>query len=272
MHETIENWLVKAPGRADRIEACFTGAAFSPHRHDTYAIGLTLRGVQSFDYRGATRHSLAGHVVVLHPDELHDGRAGNDEPFHYRTIYLEPALIQLMLDGQSLPFIPGGVSTDPRLKSAVEPLLVDFDHPPGEMEFQDAVFSLAMALSTVAGTGDRLGPTNFKAAGRARNFMDCHLDRQVGLEELERVVGVDRWRLSRDFRTAFGTSPYRYLTLRRLDRARELLLAGSSIADAAAACSFADQSHFTRQFRRTFGLTPKSWLNMMKTSRRTIVL
>jgi hypothetical protein len=37
-----ENWLFRAPGYIDRIEACFTGAAFGPHRHDIYAVGVTL--------------------------------------------------------------------------------------------------------------------------------------------------------------------------------------------------------------------------------------
>jgi len=54
------DWLVRVPGAVERIEASFTGLAFTPHRHDTYAIGITLAGVQSFDYRGATRHSQPG--------------------------------------------------------------------------------------------------------------------------------------------------------------------------------------------------------------------
>ena len=55
----------------ERIEGRFSGAAYGPHRHDTYAIGVTLHGVQSFRYRGRTRHSLPGQVMVLHPDEMH---------------------------------------------------------------------------------------------------------------------------------------------------------------------------------------------------------
>ena len=47
--KTRDNWVVRAPGAPDRIEARFSGAAFSPHRHDTYAIGMTLAGVQTFD-------------------------------------------------------------------------------------------------------------------------------------------------------------------------------------------------------------------------------
>src|SRR3981081_2881898 len=59
----------------------------------TYAIGVTEVGVQTFDYRGKVETSLPGQVVVLHPDEVHDGRAGAEDGFGYRIVYVEPACI-----------------------------------------------------------------------------------------------------------------------------------------------------------------------------------
>ncbi len=255
-----EDWIVKAPGRVDRIEACFSGAAFAPHRHDTYAIGITLAGVQSFDYRGAARHSRPGQLVILHPDELHDGRAGDDNAFRYRTAYVAPADIQSVLGGQPLPFIAGGVSSDPRLHAAVCALLKDYDRPLCDLEYQDALFDLAMSLQQVAGMAKKISAVNRQAATRARDYIDARLDRTFTLAELERATRHDRWQLSRDFRELFGTSPYRYLTLRRLDKARAMLLDGNSPAQTAASCGFADQSHFGRLFKKSVGLTPKAWL------------
>src|SRR5882757_5701537 len=71
-----------------RIEAFFHGHAYDPHQHDTYAIGITLAGVQSFAYRGARADSLAGDVILLHPDEPHDGHAGAESGFRYRMAYV----------------------------------------------------------------------------------------------------------------------------------------------------------------------------------------
>ena len=75
------------------LEAWFHGSAYHPHRHDTYAICLTDTGVQAFGYRGASHISTPGRVVVLHPDEIHDGYAGSDAGFGYRQLYVDPALI-----------------------------------------------------------------------------------------------------------------------------------------------------------------------------------
>lgn len=258
------NWLLRAPGAVDRIEARFTGVAFAPHRHDTYAIGVTLGGVQSFDYRGAARHSLPGQLVVLHPDELHDGRAGDGDTFHYRTAYIRPADLQAVLGGRTLPFIKDGLSTDARLVEAVDALLADYARPLSELEHQDALVGIAAAMEAVSGGGEVIRRVNREAAQAARDYIEACLDEAFALQDLERATGHDRWQLSRDFRAMFGVSPYRYLILRRLEMARDQLLDGRSGAEAAAACGFADQSHFGRQFRKTYGLTPMAWLKAMQ--------
>src|SRR6516162_4459529 len=81
-----------APG-IEVMRAAFFGHAFSSHRHDTYGIGLTTLGVQAFGYRGEMQWSACGHAFVLHPDELHDGRAGDERGFGYRIAYIEPSLV-----------------------------------------------------------------------------------------------------------------------------------------------------------------------------------
>ncbi|UOB24745.1 AraC family transcriptional regulator [Pseudomonas orientalis] len=259
------DWLHRAPHASglDRIEAYFAGFAFDPHRHDTYAIGRTLFGVQSFHYRGGMTHSLPGTTMVIHPDETHDGRAGSDEGFKYRMIYVEPALIQQILGGKPLPFIPGGVSTDLRLHRASEVLLQSLDCPIDPMQEQDAMFDLAHALSDASGVITSRKSFDYIAAERAREFIHSALGRSITLDEIADHAARDRWALSRDFRLLFGTSPYRYLTMRRLDLVRQLLAQGQPLVDAAMTAGFSDQSHMTRQFRNTYGMPPSRWVKML---------
>ena len=250
----------------ERIEAFFDGRGYEMHRHDTYAIGITLTGVQSFQYRGSVRNSPAGSAVVLHPDEMHDGQAGAEGGFRYRTIYVEPAAIQAALQGRPLPFVSEAVSDDPRLLQAARRLLRRVDDPIERFECEDALFDLALALEVAS---DGFSPTgtriiDYRSAEAVRDYLHT-LPAEVTLAELERLAGRDRWSLSRDFRALFGTSPYRYLVLRRLDAAKAAIRAGQSLVDAAVDAGFSDQSHMTRQFKAAFGLPPARWLWLQQT-------
>jgi AraC-like DNA-binding protein len=258
------DWMRIAPSSPgiERIEASFAGHGFDPHRHDTYAIGFTLEGVQSFRYRGTVEHSLPGQVFVLHPDEVHDGRAGTSAGFHYKILYIEPgAIAEALGDGRSLPFVRETVSTDRRLAAAIVPALADLEGSLEELHRDQIVLDLADALAAADPSIARraLSAPHRRAVAAVRDFLDENSRRAVTSEEIEGVAGISRYAMSRHFRACLGTSPYRYLVMRRLDRARALIRRGVPLADTAAACGFADQSHMTRHFKKAYGLSPGRW-------------
>jgi len=265
------DWVVRnlQPGRIERIEAWFGGHGYDPHRHDTYSIGRTLSGVQSFHYKGALCHGMPGNTLILHPDELHDGMAGTEAGFRYRMAYVDPALIQQVLGGEPLPYIAGGLSSDLRLYRATESFVQAMDHSLDPLEEEDALFDLAMALRAVAGKPRGRKRLDYRAAERAREFILEHLHLGITLEMLEQASGRERWSLSRDFRVLYGTSPYRFVTLRRLDQFRALILDGFTLVDAALATGFHDQSHMTRHFTRCYGVSPLRWLERLRRSSST---
>ena len=191
--------IFRPPGDLDRIEACLSGAAFAPHRHDTYVIGVTLKGIQSFDYRGATRHSRPGQFVILYPDERHDGRAGDGRVFQYRTAYIAPAAIQRALGGRPLPFI-GGVCSNVRLRGPIYALLHAFDRPLTRQAQDDAIYDLATALNEVAGGSGNTRTVNRAAAASARDYIEARLCEDLSLNEFQSHFG-------RQFKAAFGLTP-----------------------------------------------------------------
>jgi AraC-like DNA-binding protein len=262
------DWIRTAPDEAgpERIEAFFDDHAYDPHRHDTYAIGYTLSGVQSFDYRGVKRDSTPGDLIVLHPDELHDGRAGMAGGFRYRMAYVEPGLIMRALAGRAggTPFVRDAVCRDGRLLRALIGLLGDLDHALEPLERDAAIGELAEALLALdLSCAPRRPETPAeRACALARDFLADNLDEAVDSQRLEAVTGLDRYALARHFRRRYGTSPHRYLVMRRLERARALIRQGQGLADAAAASGFADQPHMTRRFRQAYGLSPGRWRAM----------
>lgn len=254
----------------ERVANRLVGGAFSPHRHDTYTVALTVAGVQAFNYRGAMRHSLPGQVLILHPDEMHDGHCCDEAGFSYWAAYVPPTHIQAVLEGAELPFVANGVSTNPALIAAACAMVIDCAGGEDPGAYEDALYDLAHAMNNTAGKAEPIRIADQTAVMRAREYLESAVVDGARLEELEQVSGCDRWQLSRDFRVLLGTSPYRYLQQRRVDLAKQLLREGATLADAAHGAGFADQSHFGRTFRKAVGLTPKEWLR--SDLFRTIVL
>ena len=172
-----------------RLSARFGGHAYDLHRHETYAVGLTLWGAQSFHYRGALETSRGGQVMVIHPDEAHDGHAGVDQGFAYRMLYVDPASVSAALDGASPPFVPDVVADDPVLADLLARGLRRLPaaagaaggrrrgRAPGRAGWRRAA-TIARARGARA--------TAHRAVARARDFLAAEAHRTVASEELEK--------------------------------------------------------------------------------------
>ena len=92
---------------------------------------------------------------------------------------------------------------------------------------------------------------------RAQDFIEEHLEQHIGLEEIAAAAGLSAFHFARCFKEATGLAPYRYVLLRRVERAKDLLEnTAQTLAEVALACGFATQQHLTEIFRTHTGLPP----------------
>jgi transcriptional regulator GlxA family with amidase domain len=90
--------------------------------------------------------------------------------------------------------------------------------------------------------------------------MRDHYHATVTNRQLARMAHMSVRAFERKFRSSFHLTPQRYLRKLRLRMAsRALVYTGQPLADVALSCGFVDQSHFTREFRREFGRTPRHY-------------
>jgi AraC-like DNA-binding protein len=263
------DWLVsEAPVHGvARLRARLQREAYAPHRHDTYTVALTESGVQEFGYRGTVHRSLAGQVVVLHPDEPHDGRAGTADGFGYRTLYVEPAVLLEAVQAidaraRTLPFVPHPVLDDAGLAGV---LAGAFDGALEPLRAQALTWGVAQALCRATGHSLGSGALALPALQRVREFLTAECLRVVRASELEAISGLSRFALCAQFKRGFGTTPYRYLLMRRLEALRERLPNGERLSALALDCGFADQAHMSRAFRSGVGLTPRQFVALHRT-------
>jgi AraC-like DNA-binding protein len=95
----------------------------------------------------------------------------------------------------------------------------------------------------------------------AARMRECLNEGGLGmdLETLAQQAGLSRFQALRAFKKRYGLPPHAYQLCLRMSHARRLLLEGAPAADVALRCGFADQSHFTRHFKRFNGVTPMQY-------------
>ncbi|MET8630382.1 AraC family transcriptional regulator [Kitasatospora sp. NPDC004669] len=251
----------------EAMHAHFLEHVYAPHSHDTYSFGITDLGAQSFHCRGANHTSGAGMVMAFNPDEVHDGRAAAELGYRYRIVHIGPAVVRgILADAAArpsgpMPLFVRPVLTDPTLTGLLARLhgaLVDRASLIEREELLTAtVLTLAERGATRAPRTQALEGTALRRAARRAQarLHECFVD-QLSTETLAAEAGCSRYALYRAFRAEFGMAPSDYQRLLRLRRARELLVRGLTPAQAASSVGFADQAHFGRWFRRTYGITP----------------
>ncbi|MBW4474891.1 MAG: AraC family transcriptional regulator [Stenomitos rutilans HA7619-LM2] len=94
------------------------------------------------------------------------------------------------------------------------------------------------------------------------DYIHSYLDQPVQLAELAAVAGLSQYHFCRLFKQTIGVAPYQYVLQQRMEKAKELLHQGKyTIAEVSLLVGCADQSRFTKHFKRHFGVTPRAVLN-----------
>ena len=246
---------------------------FGRHWHSTHGIGIVERGAQRSASGCGEVDAFEGDVIATNPGEVHDGQPLGTPARRWRMLYFEPGVLQGALqfalhgdsqgDSRGDPLIRP-VLRDPRLRAALEALFDAIDGwqrlPPGPAAQALRLHcdeTLAGCLARLDGApAARLPPPSME---RVRQRLSDDAAAAPPLAELAVLAGCSRFQVLRQFSSAYGMPPHAWLLARRAEAARRAITAGASLAEAAAASGFADQSHMTRVFVRHHGYTPGAW-------------
>ena len=243
---------------------------YDRHWHSTFGIGFIERGAhRSMSSRG-TVDAHAEEVITCNPGEVHDGRPLGGPSRRWRMAYVEPMVMASMASGVGMSAVEvqltRPVIRDKTLASALRRLLQRLERwsatsPPtrdGPLACEE---SLVLACGLVLRDHSTADPGR-EASGdvrRARERVADDLGNPPSLSELATLVGLSKYQLLRRFERAYGMTPHEWLRQVRVERARASIRGGTSLAQVAADCGFADQGHMTRAFVAHFGFTPGAW-------------
>ncbi|MFV2085998.1 AraC family transcriptional regulator [Micromonospora sp. LOL_021] len=259
--ESVRAWRPPVPGVAEVFHARFTAHRYPMHTHSAWTLLIVDDGAVRYDLDRHARDALTDLVTLLPPGVPHNGAAATRYGFRKRVFYLDDGQLPADLVGASVnaPGVP-----DPGLRRLVHRAHLALAHRGDELAAETylklAVDRLRWHLGSAApgstDTGPAVGSRRSGPAYRLRELLDARITAGLTLDEAAALLHFDPAYLVRAFSREFGMPPHRYLTAGRVDRARRLLLDGTSVGVAATEASFFDQSHLTRHFTRIVGLTP----------------
>lgn len=265
---TLRPWCPPVDGVREVLHAHFPagGHEYPMHAHETWTLLLVDHGLVRYRLEGREHLAGPGDVTLLPPRVPHDGAPATAAGFRKRVVYLDadalpPALVAAAVERPH--------RTSEPLRRDVSELCDSLTHTGPSRSRADSAQGLDDVLAGVtAAWTDMAVPPRAPVPGprdatpraeRLRELLDAGLGAGLTLQEAARALGGSPSALGHAFTRRFGMSPHRYLVSRRLDRARDLLLAGRPPAEVAAVTGFHDQAHLTRHFKRLLGLPPGAW-------------
>ncbi|MFD9504332.1 AraC family transcriptional regulator [Streptomyces sp. NPDC060035] len=249
----------------DLLRARYVRHTFPRHSHEGYVFGTITRGIEDVGLPDGTVHAGPGTVVMINPEVPHTARAGDPEGWVYATLYPSAQVVNdIAADLTSLRGTVGFAET-----STVDPeaarLITEVHRAAEEGNALAADSLLRVLVARLLACHGRALPTRApRSAGagdaaRARAALEARMDRPPTLEALAAELGTSPFALLRAFKKQYGMPPHTWLTDARVRRARHMLDAGTTPADAAAAVGFTDQPHLNRHFTRIVGVPPGAY-------------
>ena len=249
--------------------ATYVTQAFPRHFHETYSISVVEQGAGAVWCEGTNYTLPPDGLTLINPGQVHTGgisRRGT--AMHYRVLYPSVGLIERLAIGSpaSPPAfrVPSLVEPDTaRRISRVHRLLPDPSRSLERDELLIDALARAFAASGAPGVLQSARGAEPVRIRRALEFLHAHATEPISLGALASALDWTPAHLSRAFRRHVGMPPYAYLLQLRIAIGRSALSSGATIAGAALAAGFADQSHFTREFRRRTGTTPGAYKSLV---------
>lgn len=234
---------------------------FARHTHDQFGIGLVLGGAQtSASGRGQVEVGT-GDLITVNPGEVHDGVPVDDRGRVWQMLYLDPPAMAQLTGRRSEFAFP--TLRQPGLADSFQRLFRAVCDPGQHLASETELTRLRTALD------DRPAkPATSANVARAVEALQDDPAQPVTLAELAVLAGLTRFHFLRSFAKATGLTPHAFQVQARLHLARRLIVAGKPLAQVAVEAGFADQSHLTRLFTRSHGMTPGGYARNFVQDRR----
>jgi len=244
------------------IEAySFTGVSqnFPNHFHDYYVVGLIEEGHRTMVVNNQAYALKPGDLLTFNPYDNHSCEGIDGSRLTYHCLNLKKDIFQPFA-GVELPKFMNPMQAQTELAEDFHRLhqLIMNEGDKAEKETLFLLFIEELLQNYAQKVPDQL-LSERESIAVVCEYLETHYDQKITLDQLCKLVHLNKHSLVRQFTREKGITPYRYLETYRIVKAKELLEQGCSLIETAERTGFYDQSHFTNYFSRFIGLSPNHY-------------
>jgi AraC-like DNA-binding protein len=236
--------------------------------HETYTLCSCSRGMASWQHGGKEFPSGEGSNLLMEPGEMHCTNTIHT-PVDFKVLLIDQEVVveaATELGISTIPHLRHVSNQDPGLFWSFHRFCSSVEM--GENLLEQQSFFIACIRNLLEHTERRPATLSTNNAQRAieriKRYLQERFAEPVSLDELMALTGLSRYYLVHTFAKQIGMPPHMFQINIRIARACTLLKAGIPSTNVSTYVGFADQSHFTRHFKRVWGITPSHYAKAAK--------
>lgn len=226
---------------------------FPFHYHDFFCVSVITNGTEILKNTEQEFITPAGCIGITQSNEVHRNCSLNEAGYSYKTIYVNPQLLQYFNNGKAVLALQRVIYD----KQLFQSLLRLFESNLESIELWENSLKELTRYAT-SPNQKNLWHTSFSLIDE---IIDSYPNKPINSGWLCRKFCMSKYHFIREFKKAKGVTPQTYIMLYRLSKAKQMLLENAPLNDIAYLNGFCDPSHFTKSFKKYFGVSPSRYLN-----------
>ena len=268
---TFNMHRVSSPLPIDLFSNTYINFSFPLHCHQTYLIQLVDRGINHFSCNGSRYSVGKGTILLMTPEEIHNGCGNRDEALHYKVFYLNEKELSDDNSGFNIDRhirFNQTVLWNPEIANLINQLYTINSHDNEFLAyelFQNIRNSLLLNYSNFKLNIKESSRRYDEIVRRSKEYIHDQLQQPLRLVDISKSVYLSPFHLLRIFKEHTGITLHQYIINARIEKGKELIKSKRySLGDLYYETGFSDPSNFTKSFKKITGQTPSQFRKIWK--------
>jgi len=233
--------------------------SFPMHYHETFCISLIHKGVEQIDFEDQSLFTEAGSISITNPYEIHaNPLIDNDTLLKFDTIYLPNEVVKYILGGKSIKFSNRQITS-----SKANDLFLQVKEALDTKNDEIIKSQLSKFINTLKDYSEEFekeyAALESEDFSPVKDYIETHILDKFSLEELSKMVHINKYGFAKKFKASTGMSPMNYILMRKIFSSKNQIEPNTELTNLAYQYNFTDMAHYSKTFKRFIGISPKKY-------------